>query len=188
MKLPKIGMGTFGSDRYDEETVASAVGKALELGYRLFDCASVYGNERQIGRVFADAFAAGTVRREDVVVMSKVWNDMHGDGAVRRSCEQTLRDLGLDCLDVYFVHWPFPNFHAKGCDGNSRNESSRPFFTDEFVAVWRGRAVRYSESAPEADGYRTNYITFTLGGYDYFVEYKSVTSADAAEVLEAIYC
>lgn len=63
-------------------------------------------------------------------------------------------------------------------------------FYDAFTdgTVWRGRAVRYSESAPEADGYRTNYITFTLGGYDYFVEYKSVTSADAAEVLEAIYC
>lgn len=137
MKLPKIGMGTFGSDRYDEEVVAAAVGKALELGYRLFDCASVYGNEKQIGEVFARAFAAGTVRREDIVVMSKVWNDMHGDGDVRRSCVGTLRDLGLDYLDVYFVHWPFPNFHAKGCDVTSRNESSRPFFVDEFVAVWR---------------------------------------------------
>lgn len=137
MKLPKIGMGTFGSDRYDEEVVASAVGKALELGYRLFDCASVYGNEEQIGRMFSRAFAAGTVRRDDIVVMSKVWNDMHGHGDVRRSCVETLRNLRLDFIDVYFVHWPFPNFHPKGCDVTSRNENSRPFFVDEFVAVWR---------------------------------------------------
>ena len=125
MELPLIGMGTFGSDRYDEKVVAGAVEFALEAGFRLFD------------NVFSRAFASGKVKREDIVVMSKVWNDMHGAGKVTESCLKSIEDLKVGYLDVYFLHWPFPNFHAKGCDVTSRNENSRPFFVDEFMAVWR---------------------------------------------------
>lgn len=137
MELPRIGMGTFGSDRYDEKTVANAVKFALEAGYRLFDCASVYGNGAEIGEVFARAFASGTVKREDLIVMSKVWNDMHGAGKVTESCLKSIEDLRVGYLDVYFLHWPFPNYHAKGCDVTSRNADSRPFFVEDFMAVWR---------------------------------------------------
>lgn len=137
MELPKIGMGTFGSDKYDEKTVANAVKIAVNAGYRLFDCASVYGNEREIGEVFAEAFKAGAVKREDIIVVSKVWNDMHGEGKVIESCKQTLKDLKLEYLDIYFMHWPFPNYHAKGCDADSRNPDSRPFYADEFMNAWR---------------------------------------------------
>lgn len=137
MELPKIGMGTFGSDKYDEKTVSEAVKSALKLGYRMFDCASVYGNEADIGRVFSEAFQSKTVRREDLIVMSKVWNDCHGDGEVIESCLRTLKDLRLTYLDVYFMHWPFPNYHAKGCSGDARNPDSRPFFKEEFLAAWR---------------------------------------------------
>lgn len=137
MELPKIGMGTFGSDKYDEKTVANAVKFAIKAGYRLFDCASVYGNESEIGDVFAEAFKSGVTKREDIVVISKVWNDMHGEGKVIESCFNTLKDLKLDYLDIYFMHWPFPNYHAKGCDVDSRNPDSRPFYVDEFMVAWR---------------------------------------------------
>lgn len=137
MELPKIGMGTFGSDKYDEKTVANAVKFAIKAGYRLFDCASVYGNESEIGDVFAEAFKSGVTKREDIVVISKVWNDMHGEGKVIESCFNTLKDLKLDYLDIYFMHWPFPNYHAKGCDVDSRNPDSRPFYVDEFMTAWR---------------------------------------------------
>lgn len=137
MNLPKIGMGTFGSDKYDEKTVANAVKFAIKVGYRLFDCASVYGNEREIGEVFAEAFRDGTVKREDIVVISKVWNDMHGEGKVIDSCMNTLKDLKLDYIDIYFMHWPFPNYHAKGCDVDSRNPDSRPFYVEEYMLAWR---------------------------------------------------
>lgn len=137
MELPKIGKGTFGSDKYDESVVAQSVENALSMGYRLFDCASVYGNEKQIGEVFARAMQEGIVKREEIIVMSKVWNDMHGEGQVIASCKQTLQDLGLDYLDVYFVHWPFPNYHAKGCDVTSRSADSKPFFVEDFMVVWR---------------------------------------------------
>ena len=136
MELPAIGIGTFGSDRNGPDEVAAAVDGALRGGYRLFDCASVYGNEAQIGRIFRRAFADGVVRRDQMTVMSKVWNDKHGPGDVLLSCAQTLKDLGLNELDVYFVHWPFPNYHAPGCDGDARNPDSRPFAVEEFMACW----------------------------------------------------
>ncbi|MEG1910743.1 MAG: aldo/keto reductase, partial [Bacteroidales bacterium] len=136
-KFGKIGFGTFGSDKYDEATVASAVYTAIQCGYRIFDCASVYGNEKQIGEVFARAFEKGIVKREDLFIISKVWNDKHGEGEVIASCKQSLKDLGLDYIDLYFTHWPFPNYHAKGCDVSSRNKDSRPFFVQDFMSAWK---------------------------------------------------
>jgi alcohol dehydrogenase (NADP+) len=135
-KIPCIGMGTFGSDRYAPPEVSAAVAGAIRFGYRLFDCASVYGNEDLIGGVFAEALEAGTVKREDLFINSKVWNDMHGRGDVLLSLAKTLKDLRLDYVDAYFVHWPFPNYHAPGCDGDARNPDSVPFFPDTFMATW----------------------------------------------------
>lgn len=136
-KIPCIGMGTFGSDHFTPEQVSQAVAGAIRAGYRLFDCASVYGNEDRIGQVFEEAFREGVVRREELYVASKVWNDMHGQGDVLLSCAKTLRDLKLNYLDFYFVHWPFPNYHAPFCDGDSRNPDSKPFSVDEFMSTWR---------------------------------------------------
>jgi len=140
--LPKIGFGTFGSDRYSPDQVAGAVRFALKAGYRMFDCASVYGNEDKIGAVFADAFENG-VRREDIFVTSKVWNDAHGEGKPTESLKKSLRDLRLDYIDAYFVHWPFPNYHAPGCDGDSRNPDSVPFSADAYLATWRELEALY---------------------------------------------
>lgn len=136
-EIPCIGMGTFGSDRFTAEQVSAAVGGAIRCGYRLFDCAAVYGNEALIGKVFDEAFRQGVVKRDELVITSKVWNDMHGDGDVLKSLKKTLQDLQLDYIDVFFVHWPFPNYHAPGCDGDSRNPDSKPFSTDRFMGVWR---------------------------------------------------
>ena len=136
-QIPCIGMGTFGSDRFTAEQVSHAVSGAIRCGYRMFDCASVYGNEDLIGQVFSEAFAQGIVRREELFIASKVWNDMHGKGDVLLSCAKTLKDLQLDYLDVYFVHWPFANYHAPGCDGDSRNPNSKPFRVDDFMETWR---------------------------------------------------
>lgn len=136
-QVPAVGLGTFASDNYTSEVVADAVAGALRSGYRFLDCASVYGNEADIGRVLADAFAEGIVTRDELFITSKVWNDMHGKGDVLLSCAKTLKDLQLDQLDIYFVHWPFPNYHAPGCDGDARNPDSKPFDVDRFMATWR---------------------------------------------------
>ena len=116
--IPCIGMGTFGSDRVTPEEVAQAVTGGIRVGYRLFDCAACYGNEDRIGEVFKAAFDEGVVRREDLFIMSKVWNDMHRH--VAESCKKTIADLQCDYLDMLFIHWPFPNYHAPFCDVDSR--------------------------------------------------------------------
>ncbi len=136
-QIPAVGLGTFGSDKYDADTVSQAVYGAVRSGYRLIDCAAVYQNEDKIGAVLSRLFAEKEVKREELFITSKVWNDMHGEGKVLESCQKSLRDLGLSYLDLYFVHWPFPNYHAPGCDGDSRNPDSRPFSVEEFMATWR---------------------------------------------------
>lgn len=134
VEMPCIGLGTFGSDKYSSAQVAEAVIGAVKNGYRLLDCAAVYGNEKEIGGALASLFADDIVKRDELFITSKVWNDRHGQ--VEAACRQSLADLGLDYLDLYLVHWPFPNYHAPGCDGDSRNPDSRPFSPDEFMATW----------------------------------------------------
>ena len=136
-KMPAVGMGTFGSDHVTPDEVAKAVAGAIEAGYRSFDCAACYGNEAQIGTIFKDAFEKEIVKREELFIASKVWNDMHGDGDVLLACAKTLKDLQLDYLDMYYVHWPFPNYHAPGCDVDSRNPDSKPFSVERFMKTWR---------------------------------------------------
>jgi alcohol dehydrogenase (NADP+) len=136
-QIPCIGMGTFGSDRFTPEQVSAAVAGAIRCGYRLFDCAAVYGNEDLIGNVFEEAMGAGVVKREELFITSKVWNDRHGQGEVLKSLQQTLKDLRLDYINAFFVHWPFPNYHAPGCDADARNPDSKPFSVDEFMTTWK---------------------------------------------------
>lgn len=135
--MPCIGLGTFGNDFYTDDQIADAVLDAIALGYRHIDCARVYGNEKAIGEALKAVIDSGLVKREELFITSKLWNDMHHDGDVLVSLAHSLRDLQLDYLDMYLVHWPFPNYHAPGCDGDSRNPESRPFFVEEFMDVWR---------------------------------------------------
>ena len=134
-EIPCIGMGTFGSDRFSAEEVSAAVAGAIRCGYRMFDCAACYGNEHQIGEVFKAAFDEGVVERKDLYIMTKVWNDMHE--RVEESCRKSIADLQCDYIDMFFIHWPFPNYHAPGCDVDSRNPDSKPFSVEEFMNTYR---------------------------------------------------
>lgn len=136
VKIPGIGLGTFGSDRFTAKQISDAVIGAAEVGYRHFDCASVYGNEVQIGKAFK-VIMDGGVPREELFITSKVWNDSHGDGQVIESCKKSLKDLGLDYLDLFLVHWPFPNYHAPGCDVDSRSPDAKPYIHENYMKTWR---------------------------------------------------
>lgn len=133
--IPMIGLGTFGSDHVSPQEVANAVEGALSVGYRHIDCASVYGNEKEIGRVLKKVLVSGAITREELWITSKVWNDMHG--RVVESCRRSLEDLRLDYLDLYLVHWPFPNFHPPKCDVSSRSPDARPYIHENFMQTWR---------------------------------------------------
>jgi len=134
--MPAIGLGTFGSDHVPHQAVADAVLCAAELGYRHFDCASVYGNEAHIGRSFRELFDSG-LKRDEIWVTSKLWNDCHGEDDVLASCQRSLRDLQLDFLDLYLVHWPFPNHHPPHCDVHERNPHAVPYVHQNYMRTWR---------------------------------------------------
>ncbi|HZZ63027.1 MAG TPA: aldo/keto reductase [Roseiarcus sp.] len=110
-----MGLGTFGSDHVSPGEVAAAVKGAAAVGYRHFDCASVYGNEEAVGASLQEIIRSG-IKREDLWVTSKLWNDRHGEEDVITSCRKSLADLRLDYLDLFLVHWPFPNYHPPSCD------------------------------------------------------------------------
>lgn len=134
-RIPALGLGTFGSDSVSAGAVADTVSKGIYAGYRHIDCASVYGNEKEIGYVLAEMFHTGFLKREDLWVTSKVWNDMHD--RVAESCRQSLRDLQVDYLDLYLIHWPFPNYHPPKCDVTSRSPNARPYIHDNYMRTWR---------------------------------------------------
>ncbi len=136
-EMPAIGLGTFGSDLITHQQVADAVLGAARIGYRHFDCASVYGNEAVIGNTLTRIQQEG-ISREDLWITSKVWNDRHGKDNVIAACKQSLKDLQLDYLDLYLVHWPFPNYHPPKCDVSSRSPDARPYIHEEFMDTWAG--------------------------------------------------
>ena len=102
-RLPLLGLGTW---KAAPGQVTSAVREAIRQGYRHIDCASIYGNEPEVGAAIRDAIAAGEVTREELWVTSKLWCNSHGRENVEPALRQTLADLGLAWLDLYLIHWP----------------------------------------------------------------------------------
>ena len=102
-RLPAVGLGLW---KVPKPGAAGLVREAVAAGYRHFDCACDYGNEAEVGDGLRAALADGLCRREDLWVTSKLWNTYHARGHVRPAVERSLKDLGLDSLDLYLIHFP----------------------------------------------------------------------------------
>lgn len=96
--MPRLGFGVFRAG----PATQSAVMTALQVGYRHVDTARVYKNEADVG----DAIRRSGVPRDQLFVTTKLWNEHHGYDETRRACDESLRLLGLDRLDLYLIHWP----------------------------------------------------------------------------------
>ena len=92
VKMPGIGLGTFGSDHAGAQLIADTVREALRLGYRYIDCASCYGNEKEIGEVIREALDEG-LPREELFIVGKLWNDKHAPADAIASCKQSIADI-----------------------------------------------------------------------------------------------
>ncbi|MFO7764080.1 MAG: aldo/keto reductase [Wenzhouxiangellaceae bacterium] len=127
-KIDAIGLGTWKSDPGE---VGRAVEAALEAGYRHIDCAAIYRNEAEVGEALAKVFARGEIRREDVHITSKLWNNAHMPDDVAPALKKTLSDLKLDYLDLYLIHWPVA--FRPGLEGFPETESD--FLTPDQAPV-----------------------------------------------------
>jgi diketogulonate reductase-like aldo/keto reductase len=135
-QMPAVGLGTFGSDHVTADEMAQVVLGAIRGGYRHIDCASVYGNEPEIGQVLRQVMSEG-LGRDELWITSKLWNDKHGEADVIASCQQSIDDLGVEYLDLYLIHWPFPNYHPPGCDVTSRSPDAKPYIHENYMKTWR---------------------------------------------------
>ncbi|HTQ19492.1 aldo/keto reductase [Mycobacterium sp.] len=128
-EIPALGFGTSLSDR---TKTRSAVTTAVEVGFRHLDAAERYRNEAEVGAALKDLFAAGTVRREDLFVTTKLWNNNHRPQRVKPALQASLDRLGLETVDLYLVHTPFA--FRPGDDQDPRDENGRVIY-DEGVTL-----------------------------------------------------
>lgn len=103
LMMPNIGFGTWKAPT--SEITIEAVKNAIECGFRLIDCAAVYGNEKEVG----EGITASGIEREKLFVIGKLWNDIRGYNETIDAFNKTCEDLQLDYLDMYMIHWPRPN-------------------------------------------------------------------------------
>lgn len=125
VQMPYLGLGTYQSD--NDQEVVDAVQYALDFGYRHIDTASVYGNEEGVGKGIKES----SVAREDIFVVSKVWNADQGYESTLKAFEASLQRLNLNYLDLYLIHWP-----VKG----------------KYKETWRALEELYSEKRLRAIG------------------------------------
>ena len=104
-EMPLLGLGTY---KLRGEDLVRSVREAIELGYRHFDTATLYENEEELGQALHDAMKAGDVTRDELFITSKVWHDHHGKDKVGQAFRTSLDKLQLDYLDLYLIHWPWP--------------------------------------------------------------------------------
>jgi diketogulonate reductase-like aldo/keto reductase len=133
-KMPLVGLGTWKSK---PGQVEHAVQHALETGYRHIDCAAVYQNETEVGVALKEQFAKG-LKREEVWITSKVWNNNHTAERVKIGLAKTLKDLGLTYLDLYLIHWPYA--FVQGDNMFPKDEGGMILYDEsvDYVETWKG--------------------------------------------------
>lgn len=133
-EIPALGFGTLIPDPTETK---KAVKAALEVGFRQFDCAERYRNEKEVGEAIKEALRDGKIRREELFVGTKLWNSNHRPERVKPAFEASLKRLQLDYVDLYLIHTPFA--FKPGEEQDPRDENGKVIY-DEGVTLldtWR---------------------------------------------------
>jgi diketogulonate reductase-like aldo/keto reductase len=102
--MPALGFGTLIPDPVATRTATKV---ALETGFRQLDASERYRNEKEVGEAMQEVFKAGKIKREEVFITTKVWNNNHRPERVKPALEASLKRLQLDYADLYLIHTPF---------------------------------------------------------------------------------
>jgi len=135
-RMPALGFGTLISDPVVTKAATQA---ALETGYRHFDCAERYRNEREVGEALTAARAQAGLAREDIFVTTKLWNTNHRPARVEPAFDGSLNRLGLDYLDLYLIHTPYA--FAPGEDPDPRDRDGKVLYDREVTLLDTWRAM-----------------------------------------------
>src|SRR4029077_17870684 len=147
--IPALGFGTLIPDPIATRTTTKA---ALEAGFRLLDAAERYRNEKEVGEAMQEVFKAGKIKREEVFIATKLWNNNHRPERAKPACEASLKKLQLDYVDLYLVHTPFA--FQPGDDQDPRDANGKVIY-DKAVTLldtWRALEALVDEGRCKAIG------------------------------------
>ncbi|XP_017059742.1 aldo-keto reductase family 1 member B1 [Drosophila ficusphila] len=147
--MPIVGLGTW---RSPPEVVTQAVKDAVDIGYRHFDCAHIYGNEAQVGAALREKIDEGVVTRDQLFITSKLWNTHHKPELVRPACETSMRNLGVDYLDLYLMHWPMAYKSGDVLYPTCPDTNKAVFEDIDYVDTWRAMEDLVDEGLCQAIG------------------------------------
>ncbi|CAI6347590.1 unnamed protein product [Macrosiphum euphorbiae] len=139
-QYPILGLGTWQTKpdiKESEQTeIYDAVKSAIDIGYRHFDCAAFYNNEHSIGKAIAEKIKEGVIKREELYITSKLWNNKHKPKDVEVTLKNSLQLLGLDYLDLYLIHWPVSTTeHPIAKDSEGRYIGTDDSYLDTWKAM-----------------------------------------------------
>lgn len=129
--IPTLGIGTWKSD---PEVLYNAIKHAITVGYRHIDCAWRYQNEEIVGNAINDCIKEGIVTREELFITSKLWNSSHHPDDVENALQESLKNLQLDYLDLYLIHWPIA--FKRNVVAPTDSESIAPQSEIPFTWTW----------------------------------------------------
>jgi alcohol dehydrogenase (NADP+) len=148
--MPAAAFGTFHSD-WAQDYMKDATLEAIRLGWRHIDTARAYENEQVVGEAIREAIKKGYISSaKDLFITGKLWNGHMSPKDVVPALNNTLKALGVDKIDLYLNHWPWPNVHTPGCAGGHRNPDAVPYIHEAFLETW-GEIVKLKKSGKIVD-------------------------------------
>lgn len=143
--MPVAAFGTFHSD-WAQEYMKDATVEAIRVGWRHIDTARAYENEEVVGQAIAEAIKKGYISSADeLFITAKLWNGHMAKKDVEPAFNNTLKSLGVEKVDMYLNHWPWPNVHTPGCAGDHRNPDAVPYIHEDFMETW-GEIVKLKKA------------------------------------------